>query len=135
MTKEDRLTEIENQYKYLDSVLHDELGDDLSRWNINLFGFSQGVSTITRYAVYRKLIFSKLILWAGAIPVELKREDFDFITEGMKVQMLLGDKDKYYTEEAYSKQVDNAKDLMGNAVHFSIFKGDHQIVVDELLKL
>lgn len=135
MTKEDRITDIKNQYAYFDSVLYNELGTEVGKYQLNLFGFSQGVATITRYAVYKKMLFNKLILWAGGLPTELKEDDFLFLEKGMEIDILLGDSDKYYTIDEYQIQVDRAKELMGDAVRFTIFNGDHEIKVEELLKL
>lgn len=132
MTKEDRLTEIDNQYTYLDKVLRDELGEDLSGYDLHFFGFSQGVATILRYLVHRQIPVSKLTLWAGGIPPELTSEDFKFLPADVSVQLLLGDKDQYYTSESYREHVNKAKELMGNAVQFTIFSGGHDIVPEVL---
>ena len=135
MTKEDRLTEIDNQYAYLDQVLRDELGEDLSAYEFNFFGFSQGVATILRYAVYKKIPVKKLLLWAGGMPLELRKEDFGFLTEDSHVHILLGDQDQYYTSEAYQQQLNKAREMMGNDVQFTIFNGGHEIESDVLMQL
>lgn len=135
MTREDRLTDIENQYTYLDQVLYNELGPDHGRYRLNLLGFSQGVATIMRYLVYKKLRFDKLILWGGGIPEELKPEDFDFLSDHATVQMVIGDQDQYYTEEAFEKQIFRAKELMGDTVRKVLYKGAHMISADLLPEL
>ncbi len=127
MTKEDRLTDIDNQYAYLDHVMSDAVGADWADKPINYFGFSQGVSTISRYAAYKKKPFSKMILWGGGIPPELNKEDFSFMKDSSSVELFLGDKDEFYTEEVYLPQVNKAKDIMGPNVSFTIFDGGHQI--------
>jgi len=135
MTKEDRLTDIENQYNYLDAVLNSAVGLNWQEKRINFFGFSQGVSTICRYAAHKKFNFNKLILWGGGIPPELEKEDFNFMSSLMSVHMYLGDKDEYYTEEAYDLHVNKAKEIMGDRVQFTIFDGSHQVVPDLLKDL
>ena len=135
MTKEDRLNEIDNQYEYLDQVLMEELGNDLSQYELHFFGFSQGVATIMRYAVYKKTPLRQLILWAGSIPPELKKEDLDFLDEDTSIRLFLGDSDQYYTSEDYLEQVNKVKDMMGNAVQFTIFNGGHDIVPEVLQML
>jgi len=135
MTKEDRLTDIENQYAYIDSVIFDELGPEIGQYHLNMLGFSQGVATITRYAAYKKIAFNKLILWGGGIPDELIKEDFDFLIDGMEVNMVLGDRDMYYSIEKYQREVAKAKMIMGDHVRFSTYEGGHEINTDQLLKL
>ncbi|MEL7146169.1 MAG: hypothetical protein AAFO69_07360 [Bacteroidota bacterium] len=139
MTKEDRLTEIENQYIYLDRVLEEALGEDfegeLSKLEFHFFGFSQGVATILRYAAYRRLPIKRLILWAGGIPPELSSKDFDFLPADASAHLLLGDKDQYYTSEAYREHVIKAKEMMGNAVQFTIFNGGHDVIPEVLQQL
>lgn len=135
MTKEDRLTEIENQYTYLDQVLRDELGEDLNGYQFHFFGFSQGVATIMRYLVYSQLPVKQLTLWAGGMPPELTRKDFEFLPADATVQLLLGDEDQYYSSQAYEEHVNKAKELMGNAVQFTIFSGGHEIVSEVLQQI
>lgn len=135
MTKEDRLTDIQNQYSYIDSVIFDELGADLSAYKINMFGFSQGVATICRYAAYSKLPIQKLILWGGAIPPELEKKDFDFLYHESEVNMVLGNEDQYYTVEQYEKEVARARAIMGDHIQFTVFEGGHEITPEQLLKL
>lgn len=135
MTKEDRLTEIENQYAYINSVIFDELGSDLTSYKINMLGFSQGVAAISRYAAYRKLPVHKLILWGGAIPPELTKEDFDFLYNESEINMVIGKSDQYYSVEAYEIEVARAKAIMGENVRFTVFDGGHEITTEQLLKL
>ncbi len=135
MTKEDRLTDISNQYTYLDAVLFDELGPDMGQYQLNMFGFSQGVATIARYAVYRKMTFNKLILWGGALPDELVKEDFDFLDDEMEVHLVIGDNDQYYSPEKYQVEVNRSRELIGDRVKFTLFQGGHEINTDVLLKL
>ncbi|MEP5069833.1 MAG: esterase, partial [Crocinitomicaceae bacterium] len=61
MTKEDRLTEIQNQYAYIDALLK-KIGD-LSDKQLIYFGFSQGTATMGRYAAHAKIPFHQMIIW------------------------------------------------------------------------
>ncbi|MEQ9468210.1 MAG: phospholipase, partial [Ekhidna sp.] len=78
MTKEDRLTEIENQYSYIDGVLK-EVGD-ISDKQLIYFGFSQGTATMGRYAAHAKIPFQKMIIWAGTFPPDTNPDDWKYLT-------------------------------------------------------
>lgn len=131
MTKEDRLTEIENQYAYLDEVMRHY--PQIANKQVVFFGFSQGVSTMCRYAAHAKIPFSKMILWAGTFPPELTRTDFDFLSGSEEVIYYTGDQDPFYEEGMKEKQEEVAQSVMGIRPTIRIFSGGHQ-VVPELLK-
>ncbi|MEQ9466539.1 MAG: hypothetical protein RLN88_03955, partial [Ekhidna sp.] len=78
MTKEDRLTEIENQYSYIDGMLK-EVGD-ISDKQLIYFGFSQGTATMGRYAAHAKIPFQKMIIWAGTFPPDTNPDDWKYLT-------------------------------------------------------
>ena len=67
MTKEDRLTEIDNQQVLLQTIWNHEVGEARGK-RIIFFGFSQGVATISRFAAFSKLPFDTLVLWSGGFP-------------------------------------------------------------------
>src|SRR6266498_2098347 len=55
MTREDRLTEIEDYLQYLDAVYADIFGWlDRTRVTVHALGFSQGASTVSRWAAMGK---------------------------------------------------------------------------------
>lgn len=72
MTREDRLTEIDDYVRYLDRV-HDDVFAAVDRARVRLvaLGFSQGVATICRWAARTAARIDELILWAGSLPPEL----------------------------------------------------------------
>jgi predicted esterase len=72
MTREDRLTEIEDYVGYLDA-LSDEIFAKVPRDNATLtvLGFSQGVATVARWAVQGRTRPDHLILWAERLPPEI----------------------------------------------------------------
>ena len=44
-------------------------------------GFSQGVSVMLRYLVYKKLNVNDIVIMSGKIPEELKESDFNFLSK------------------------------------------------------
>ena len=72
MTREDRLTEIEDYVEYLDT-LSDEIFRTVPREQVSLtvLGFSQGVATVSRWAVQGRTRPDHLILWAERLPPEI----------------------------------------------------------------
>jgi len=62
MTKENRLTDIENYITYLNEIYHKEIGSSGKR--ISVLGFSQGTATASRWVMANKIHFNRLILWA-----------------------------------------------------------------------
>lgn len=74
MTKEDRLTDIENYITYLNSIYKNETAGLKSIPPVTLFGFSQGVATVARWALYGSVEFQRMILWAGILPPDMDFE-------------------------------------------------------------
>jgi predicted esterase len=69
MTKEDRLTEIEDQRAWLDRVWA-QLAHLPGQPKVHVLGFSQGVATVWRWMMSHPLQPDSLTLWAGSIPEE-----------------------------------------------------------------
>lgn len=133
MTREDREVSIANQFAYLDAVFDHEIpASDLANKQLYLMGFSQGVSTISRWMVYRKLPFDKLILWAGIFPLELKAEALTFIPEKSQIHTVMGSSDRYYTPESYQKEQVRLHQLFGREIHATLFEGKHVVTRDVL---
>lgn len=74
MTKEDRLSEIEDSIFYLDK-LYEQLFKSIDRTRVKLItlGFSQGGATLLRWLNNRKANTDHLALWGSKLP-----DDFDF---------------------------------------------------------
>ncbi len=128
MTKEDRLTDLENQQAYIGALFEEVFrGIDFSEYTINLLGFSQGVAMIGRLAVYKQIAFDKLIIWAGGFAHELTKENFDFVKPNAKLKIVLGDKDQFFKEVDYQKEIDNMELVMGLKPEITVFDGKHEL--------
>ncbi|MDP5060942.1 MAG: alpha/beta hydrolase, partial [Maribacter sp.] len=116
MTKENTALETANLYNYLDAVIaHENLPADCK---IIFFGFSQGISIALRYLAYSKLMCSKLILYAGGIPTELKKSDFNHLKSDTEIISVFGNKDQYLTLAKSIKENNKLKILFGDNVQY-----------------
>ena len=71
MTKEDRVSDIENYLVYLTEVFKQTRKQLPKKIIVTLLGFSQGAATISRFATQTDVEFDQLILWAGIFPPDL----------------------------------------------------------------
>ena len=134
LTKEDTSYEMENNLNYLDEVLKSEsLPKPI---NSIFFGFSQGVSIVTRYVCKKKVCPNHLILYAGSIPNELTPEDFDHLDyEQTKIKLVCGNKDHFLTPERLVNELEKSDQLFQGKAEFVKFSGGHEILPDILMNL
>jgi predicted esterase len=72
MTREDRLSEIQDYVNYLDRLSERVLAPlDRAHTRVVLLGFSQGVATACRWAAFGKVAADALVLWAQGLPPDL----------------------------------------------------------------
>ncbi|HDZ03902.1 hypothetical protein LCGC14_0199240 [marine sediment metagenome] len=125
LTKENTAIETENLFNYLDAVLENEpLPADCE---INVFGFSQGVSIAMRYLAYSQLICSKLVIYAGGIPKELKKTDFSYLQNKTEIISIIGNQDEYLTPERLEDENRKLNALFGDNVQHINFNGAHEV--------
>jgi predicted esterase len=99
MTREDRLNEIEDYIRYLDAV-RTTACRELPADGVKLvaLGFSQGVSTVVRWAARTGAAIDRLVLWAGSWPPEIEpRSD---LFRGAAVDLVAGTSDASVSEAA-----------------------------------
>ena len=101
MTREDRLTEIDDYVRYLDH-LHahvmttiEEAGGATAKVRAVALGFSQGVATAARWAHRGGARLDKLILWAGSLPPEIESEADFARLKPLDLVFVLGDHDPF----------------------------------------
>ena len=134
LTKESRVLETANVLTYLDAVYAAEKIS--SNCNIIIFGFSQGVSIATRWIASRKIKCSKIVLYAGGIPKELKPEDFDFLDhQETEVKFIVGDKDQYLTAKVLKQETGRIAELFKSKALQQMFEGGHEVKKDIINKL
>ena len=127
MTREDRLSEIEDQLAYL-NLLYDTVRgqNDASRVQINLLGFSQGTATALRWLASGHFPCHRLVLWAGYFAngiADLVQPD-----QLTNVETIVA----YGTKDEYLEQIDLEKyrlDILNSIPHAQTvsFEGTHTI--------
>ncbi len=130
MTTEDRENEIENYISYLDNVY---LNFNLqSATKIVGLGFSQGASTICRWAMKTNFRIDSLVFWGSSVPNDCL--EFKDKLNALHPYLLVGDDDEFINDklrQEVMKSLDNA----GLTFSHIFYKGGHAIVTEPLLQL
>jgi predicted esterase len=122
LTKENRELETENVLNYLDALLKlEKLPTDK---NITLFGFSQGVSIVTRWMAQRKVACDHLVIHSGSIPIEFDSKSFDYLPN-LRTSIIYGTEDEFLTKEKIQSQFELANRIFPNAPELIKFEGKH----------
>ena len=95
--------------------------------NFIVMGYSQGVSIAARWLASRKIQCDYLLLHSGGIPVELKADDFDYLSLETQVTYLYGDNDPYITEAKKTEEQLKGTALFGNNLKITVFEGVHEV--------
>ena len=135
MTSEDRESEIHDYVNYLD-VLHDEIFSVVDRAKVRLwlFGFSQGVATVARWAAHGKVDPDRVVLYAGVLPPELDVEGAARLTRRSPLAIALGTSDDFASPELIAAQEARLRQL--GVPHTTIrFDGGHEVIPEVLMRL
>jgi len=125
LTKENTAFEVENVLNYLDSVFQAEGITDTV--NLNILGYSQGVSVVTRWIAKRQIKCNSLFLYAGKAPHEFTATDFNHIPN---IKFIIGDKDEYVTPEILEVEKNYLNSIFGKRIEYLIFDGTHEMKRD-----
>ncbi|MGQ0714215.1 MAG: alpha/beta hydrolase [Gemmatimonadaceae bacterium] len=72
MTREDRLAEIDDYVRYLDTLLRELAGGEIPpEVRVTALGFSQGAAVVSRWLVHGEARLDRVILWSGLLPPEI----------------------------------------------------------------
>lgn len=100
MTKEDRLTDIDNYLNYLNEIYHsirDQVGG--AQLKISVIGFSQGAATVSRWVVDNQVPFDRIILWAGVFPPDMDFKKASEVLQQKEIHYVYGLSDQFISEE------------------------------------
>ena len=128
MTKEDRETDILNYCKQLNAILNSIPKAHLEKCSLNLFGFSQGTATISRWMEQEQVKCTNLLLWAGKLAHEIDLKAFNSLFK--KGYYFIGNEDQFSSVERVKQYVDSMRD---QDVEYSLFPYDGQHAVDSQL--
>jgi predicted esterase len=94
MTREDRTHDIADYVAYLDRVA-DHVKTRVSQpFRLHVLGFSQGSSTVFRWAAQGNTSIDTLILWAGEVPADVDMKQAEEKLAKTKVIFITGAADK-----------------------------------------
>jgi predicted esterase len=131
MTKENRLTDIENYLEYLNRVYKIVVSSNPDI-PVTILGFSQGAATVSRWISNGKVTFHRFILWAGVFP-----PDMDFIVtkeilKDKKTYLVYGNLDPFIND-ASVEEMKALTNQLGILPETKIFQGKHDIDSQTLL--
>lgn len=132
MTREDRLTDISDYVRFLDTVYTNVVKSENIK--VKLVGFSQGTATACRWALLGNARFDQLILWAGAFPDDIDYFENAELFNDLNIKLVVGKNDQFYTEE---KIQEHKKALEDKGIKFELreFDGDHNVYPEPLMDL
>lgn len=104
MTAEDREHEIQDYIEYLEKVYQQFIAPQLAHKKLIILGFSQGVSTLFRWANHHIHPFHKIIAWAGTIPKDVLE---NYQLQDWEIQLYYGNKDPLFTKEQVSNYLES----------------------------
>lgn len=130
MTREDRLTDIQNYVKYLDALW---TSLDTTPEKIVVLGFSQGAATASRWVSMGKVPATHLVLWAGIFPPDLPPIANERL-QAVKSILVYGTEDAYLSEERLAEQ-QAIRSSLNAEVETITYKGGHRIYTEVLLSL
>ena len=132
MTREDRLSEIDDYIGYLDALAEQLARDyDLAATKVIALGFSQGVATVCRWVERGRARVDALVLWAGSVPPDLDLARPAHPLRALRPILVLGSDDAYATPatvEAHHRLL-NEKGIAFEAIPFA---GGHRLDYDTL---
>jgi len=103
MTREDRDEEIGDQIAYLDELARSVRRECPTNATVHVLGFSQGVSTASRWAYFGNTMIAHLVLWGGSMPPELEPDALRKKWSAMRLDLVHGADDTIVNEEKLSQ--------------------------------
>jgi predicted esterase len=133
MTREDRLAEIDDHVRFLDTLYERMLADVRADVRVTVLGFSQGVATATRWLCRGRSRADALVLWAGPFPPDLDRASAAPLGR-VRVTRVVGDADPMAAPDAVAADEERLR-VAGIQAPLIRFAGGHQIDRDTLRSL
>ena len=131
MTKEERLVEIKDYINYLDR-LYISLALEEFAGTITALGFSQGASTVSRWADATAHRIDRVIIYAGDVAPELLPLQESSGLKRTENFFICGNRDNYFSLDRVMKMKADYKELNFTEMDFD---GGHEIKTEVLSKL
>ncbi len=126
MTSEDRENEIADYVGYLDTLLADLRSRASRDLTVTVLGFSQGAATVSRWVARSRPNISRLVLWGGLLPPELKDPAQIGGLASQPLHFVVGKTDRYFKLDLIKSEFEQFKRLGIHAL-LTEFEGGHVI--------
>ncbi|QIX63203.1 phospholipase [Hymenobacter sp. BT18] len=126
MTRDDRLTEIDDYVAYLNQLTDTLLVACPAEVKVTVLGFSQGSATVSRWLAQARFQPTRLVLWAGAFPPDMDFAVATHLAQKVPIVLVCGTQDEYVTEENLAAQVAFLHNL-GCTPEVRRFVGRHEL--------
>lgn len=134
MTREDRLTEIDDYVAYLNQLSESLLAQAAPEVAVTVLGFSQGAATVSRWLAQAPFRPAHLVLWAGAFPPDMEFGAASHLLQSLPVTLVCGTEDEFVSEEDLEKQLQFFRQL-GVEPTLIRFEGKHALNPTALARL
>lgn len=125
MTSEDREAEIGDYVEYLDAMSQRFLSG-LAAPRVEVHGFSQGTATAARWISLGRIRATRLVIWGGELPPDPPVERCVDRLNGVDLQIVMGDKDRYYSRDRVDQGLERL-DAAGVRYTMHWFEGGHVV--------
>lgn len=127
MTREDRLSEIDDYIRYLDA-LHAQILRQLTSApsRITVLGFSQGAATASRWIERGAVRAGRLILWGGLLPPDLDLDARADAFRSLELIVAAGDSDPHLAPASLAEQRERLA-KHGITAREARYSGGHEI--------
>lgn len=126
MTREDRLSEIQDYIGYLDRLWeYLQSNYPIENAKITILGFSQGCATACRWVHHSPVPCQRLLLWGGGIPPDVVESDNSRLRK-LPLTVVIGDNDPYLTPERVESELKKYA-AAGFKIELCRFAGGHTI--------
>ncbi|MBC8082410.1 MAG: phospholipase [Hymenobacter sp.] len=133
MTREDRLTEIEDYVNYLNQLSATVLAA-VPAARVTVLGFSQGAATVSRWLSRARFRPARLILWAGIFPPDMTFALAADLLRDLPVTLVAGTEDEFLRAADLEQQRQFLRQL-GVEPEVLRFVGGHTLHADVLRQL
>ena len=133
MTREDRLSEIEDYVAYLNALAAPVLAAAPAA-QVTVLGFSQGAATASRWLSRARFRPARLVLWAGAFPDDMEFTVATGLLRGLPVTLVVGEQDEFIDAGQVRAQAEFLRGL-GVEPELMQFAGRHTLDADVLREL
>ena len=124
MTNENRLDEINDYCKFIDTLIFKIKKQAHKDCRVNLLGFSQGTATLSRWILKTNEDIAKIILWGGYIANDFNFKKYKLLKKNTKILIVFGTHDEFYSKTDVKSYKESMKNLDAKWIEYD---GRHTI--------